>query len=170
MTMPDLQQCQPRHPHACRVGRQRGLGVIAAMVVLVMLATLGAAILRLTWTQQTTLAQDLDSARAFQGAYAGAQWGMFQALRGSWTTCAGSTQTLDLRSTMGVRVTVVCQSDSYIEGETSAGTPRTVRLYTVTATACNGAAATCPDNASVTRPSYVERVRVAKVANVLETD
>jgi len=123
-------------------------------------------VVRLTWTQQTTLAQDIDSARAFQGAYAGTQWGMYQALRGSWTTCAGATQTLDLRSSMGVRVTVSCTSDVYNEGETTAGTgtPVTVRLYTITAVACNGAAATCPDNASVTRPNYVERMRVAKVA------
>ena len=144
----------------------RGLGVIAALVVLVLLSTLAAAVVRLTWTQQTTLAQDIDSARAFQGAYAGTQWGMFQALRGSWTTCAGATQTLDLRSSMGVRVTVSCTSDVYNEGETTAGTgtPLTVRLYTITAVACNGAAATCPDNASVTRPNYVERMRVAKVA------
>ena len=144
----------------------RGLGVIAALVLLVLLSTLAAALVRLTWTQQTTLAQDIDSARAFQGAYAGTQWGMYQALRGSWTTCAGATQTLDLRSSMGVRVTVSCTSDVYNEGETTAGTgtPLTVRLYTITAVACNGAAATCPDNASVTRPNYVERMRVAKVA------
>lgn len=144
----------------------RGLGVIAALVVLVLLSTLAAAVVRLTWTQQTTLAQDIDSARAFQGAYAGTQWGMYQALKGSWTTCAGASQTLDLRSSMGVRVTVSCTSDVYNEGETTAGTgtPLTVRLYTITAVACNGAAATCPDNASVTRPNYVERMRVAKVA------
>jgi MSHA biogenesis protein MshP len=144
----------------------RGLGVIAALVVLVLLSTLAAAVVRLTWTQQTTLAQDIDSARAFQGAYAGTQWGMYQALKGSWTTCAGVSQTLDLRSSMGVRVTVSCTSDLYNEGETTAGTgtPVTVRLYTITAVACNGAAATCPDNASVTRPNYVERMRVAKVA------
>lgn len=144
----------------------RGLGVIAALVVLVLLSTLAAAVVRLTWTQQTTLAQDIDSARAFQGAYAGTQWGMYQALKGSWSTCAGASQTLDLRSSMGVRVTVSCTSDLYNEGETTAGTgtPLTVRLYTITAVACNGAAATCPDNASVTRPNYVERMRVAKVA------
>ena len=146
----------------------RGLGVIAALVVLVLLSTLAAAVVRLTWTQQTTLAQDIDSARAFQGAYAGTQWGMYQALKGSWTTCAGASQTLDLRSSMGVRVTVSCTSDQYNEGEAldGSGTPVTqvVRLYTITAVACNGAAATCPDNASVTRPNYVERMRVAKVA------
>ncbi len=147
--------------------RGRGLGVIAALLVLVMLSTLAAAIVRLTWTQQTTLAQDIDSARAFQAAYAGTQWGMYQALRGSWTACAGATQTLDLRSTMGVRVTVGCTSDTYNEGELAdgSGNPQTVRLYTITATACNGAAASCPDNASVTRPNYVERVRVSKVSD-----
>lgn len=143
----------------------RGLGVIAALVVLVMLSTLAAAILRLTWTQQTTLAQDIDSSRAYQGAYAGTQWGMYQALRGSWTACAGSSQTLDLRSTMGVRVTVTCTSDQYNEGEQSDGSPQTVRLYTVTAVACNGSTASCPDNASVTRPSYVERMRIVKVSD-----
>lgn len=153
--------------HAPRVRTQRGLGVIAALLVLVLLATLAAAVVRLTWTQQTTLAQDIDSARAFQGAYAGTQWGMHKALKGDWSTCSGLTQTLDLRSSMGVRVTVSCNSDQYNEGELNdgSGTARTVRLYTITAVACNGSAATCPDNASVTRPSYVERVRVAKVSS-----
>lgn len=160
----------PPHPGAASVTRarsMRGLGVIAALLVLVMLSTLAAAIVRLTWTQQTTLAQDIDSSRAFQAAYAGTQWGMYQALRGSWTSCAGASQTLDLRSTMGVRVTVACTSEVYNEGELAdgLGNPQTVRLYSITATACNGAAATCPDNASVTRPSYVERVRMSMVSD-----
>jgi MSHA biogenesis protein MshP len=149
--------------------REQGLGVIAALVVLVLLSTLAAAVVRLTWTQQTSLAQDIDSARALQGASAGVQWGLFQALQptGSWGSCNNASQTLDLRSTMGVRVTVVCQSEPFNEGETDAGigAPQVVRFYTITATACNGSAATCPDNASTARPNYVERVRMAKVSD-----
>jgi MSHA biogenesis protein MshP len=150
-----------------RLRRTRGLGVVAALLVLVMLSTLAAAIVRLTWTQQTTLAQDIDSARAAQAAYAGAQWGMYQALRGSWSTCAGLSQTLDLRSTMGSRVTVTCNSQTYNEGELAdgSGAPQSVRIYTIAATACNGAAATCPDNASVSRPNYVERMRMVTVSD-----
>ncbi len=149
--------------------REQGLGVIAALVVLVMLSTLAAAVVRLTWTQQTTVAQDIDSARALQGANAGVQWGMFQALQptGSWGSCNNASQTLDLRTSMGVRVTVVCQSETFNEGETDAGTgtPVVVRFYVITATACNGSAATCPDNASAGRLNYVERVRMAKVSD-----
>ena len=85
------------------------------------------------------------------------------------TTCANATQTLDLSSSLNVRVTITCNSDQYNEGETtdSTGTlqTQTVRLYTITAVACNGSAGTCPDNTSVTRPGYVERMRVVKVSN-----
>ncbi|HEX5372928.1 MAG TPA: MSHA biogenesis protein MshP [Aquabacterium sp.] len=139
--------------------RQRGLGAIAAIFVLVMLAALAAAVVRLSWSAQTSFAQDLQGARATQAAQAGIEWGLFKALRdGSWANCAGS-QTVDLRTETGFRVTVTCSYVSYVEGETTAGAPRTVKVYTINAVACNGTAASCPDNASAASTHYVERMR-----------
>lgn len=142
---------------------QRGLGVIAALLVLVVLSVLGAAIARMGWTAQVTHVQDLDSARAQQAAMAGAEWGLYQALKGSWTTCAGASQTIDLRATLGAWVVVTCNSNLYVEGEAGSGDPPTftnknVRTYVIDALACNGAT-TCPDNSKATGIGYVERRR-----------
>jgi MSHA biogenesis protein MshP len=140
-----------------RVQRQRGLGVIAAIVVLVILASLAAAIVRFGAVAQSTSAQAVLAARASQAARAGTEWGLYQAFKGSWTTCSGASQTLDLGTDLGFRVTVSCDSRSYNEGETAPGTARTVRLYTIDAVACNST--TCPDNTRATTPGYVERRR-----------
>ena len=140
-----------------RVHRPRGLGVIAAIVVLVILASLAAAIVRFGAVAQSTSAQAVLAARASQAARAGTEWGLYQAFKGSWTTCSGASQTLDLTTDLGFRVTVSCDSRSFNEGETAPGTPRTVRLYTIDAIACNST--TCPDNTRATTPGYVERRR-----------
>ncbi len=96
---------------------------------------------------------------AAQAAQAGVQWGLYQALNvvGTWKASCGAAQTLDLRSDTGFRVTVSCASTDYFEGESIAGTPQLIRLYTLTAVACNGSASSCPDGASIAGPAYVER-------------
>lgn len=134
----------------------RGLGALSVIVVLVLLAGLAAAIVRLNSAAQTTAAQELLAARAAQAARAGLQWGLYQALKGSWTSCSGASSTIDMRSENGMRVTVSCSSTLYNEGESSPGVAATLRVYTLDAVACNGSG-TCPDDTLVTRPGYVER-------------
>jgi MSHA biogenesis protein MshP len=135
---------------------QRGLGAVMIIVVLVVLAGIAAAIVRLAAEAQTTAAQELLAARAAQSARAGLQWGLYQALKGSWTSCSGASSTIDMSAENGMRVTVGCSSTLYNEGESSPGTAQTVRVYTLDATACNSSSA-CPDNTLVARPGYVER-------------
>src|SRR5690606_31160249 len=151
-------------------GTQRGLGVIAAMFVLVMLSALAAAIVRLNWGQQIGSAQDIMGAKAFQAANAGTEWGLYQALKGSWVGCTNASQTLDLRAAMGFFVTVTCTSNAspFVEGG-EAGTPRTVRLYKIDAVACNGPSGACPNNAAATSQTYVERHRQVTVSDI-DTD
>jgi len=151
------------HAHA-GAPASRGLGAIAALVVLVLLASLAAAIVRLGWTQQTTIAQDVDSARASQTAQAGMQWGLYQVFKGSWSACATPTQTLDLRAQTGYMVTVTCAYTDYNEGESSEGVNKTVRLFTLEATACSTVTA-CPDATRVASPYYVERRMRVQVTN-----
>lgn len=155
-----------RKPHS----RQHGFGVIAALVVLVMLASIAAAIVRLNWVQQMTSAQDVMSAKATQAAIAGAEWGLYQALRGAWVGCTSSTQTLDLTASMGFYVTVTCTSNAtaFVEGGDSGGLARSVRLYKIDAVACNGGG-TCPDNAAAATSTYVERYRQVTATDV-DTD
>ncbi|MED5620369.1 MSHA biogenesis protein MshP [Ideonella sp. BN130291] len=147
---------------AHRTGKpaMRGLGAIAAIVVLVVMAAMAAAVVRLGSAEQNGFAQQLNASRASQAAQAGAEWGLYQALRGGWTTCAGTTQTLDLSTDLGMRVTVSCSSTLYNEGESAStpGTPQQRRLYTIDAVACNAATA-CPDASRAVTPNYVERRR-----------
>lgn len=145
--------------------RQRGFGAIVAIVVLVILAALSAAIVSVATTQHTTLAQDVMSARAWQAARAGNEWGLHRALRGDWTTCSSVSAMLDLRADTGFQVTVFCDSWLYNEGqdESPPGTfvARTVRIYEIRAVACPEAP--CP--AAGAAPGYVERTRVVIATN-----
>ncbi len=142
---------------------QAGFGAIVAIVVVVALAALGTAILKFGWGQQMASAMDIDSARAWQAARAGSEWGLYRALRGDWSACVNASDSLDLRADGGFIVRVSCDSRQYVEGEESPGVPARVRVYEIRALACN--AGTCPDDARATRPGYVERERL-----VLATD
>ncbi|CAK0765816.1 MSHA biogenesis protein MshP [Gammaproteobacteria bacterium] len=156
------------------MNRQQGFGAIVAIVVIVILGVLGSAIVSVGTTQQVTSAQDLLSARAWQAARAGNEWGLYQALHGQdWagasTTCdtASRAATLNLTADTGFGVTVSCNSWSYSEGETVPGTPRTVIIYSIKAVACP--ATVCPplpaDSAIVSGMGYVERTRVVIATN-----
>ncbi len=134
---------------------QRGFGIIAAIVILVILAGISAALVRLATTQQVTSAQDIQSERAWQVARAGNEWGLYQAVRfGCWAGAA----TLDLRAATGFSVSVTCASKAFNEGETTAGVPLAITTYSIDAVACNSSA--CPDAALAATPGYVERKRL----------
>ncbi len=137
--------------------RQRGLGAIAAIMVLVILAALAAGIVAVSTAQQMASAQDVLAARAWQVASAGTEGGLFRALQNA----ACDTQTWASIDDPAFRVTVACAFNDYNDGETSPGSARRLRVFRVVATACNGGAATCPDNAASGGAGYVERQRVA---------
>lgn len=140
----------------------RGLGAIAALVILVLLSGFAAAVVRLGWSAQMGISQDMLGARALRAANAGADWGLYRALHGA---CAGANQTLDLRSDTGFRVTVTCSSSTYNEGQArnealDTTTAQTVTVYTISAVACNGSSGSCPDNTAAAGATYVERERL----------
>jgi MSHA biogenesis protein MshP len=147
----------------------RGFGSVLAIIILVVMAVLGAALLRFGSTQQTTLGQDIVSSRAWAAARSGNEWGLFKALSSTtpadtWKTCSGLSSTLDLSASTGFWVTVTCNSSLYNEGESLPGTPATVRVYLIQATACNSSAG-CPDASKATSADYVERVRQVTATN-----
>jgi MSHA biogenesis protein MshP len=158
---------------------QRGFGAVAAIAVLVILAALSAAIISVGTSQQMASAQDILSARAWQAARAGNEWGLYRALQAGqpWAGAACdanadgtlNTQTapLDLTADTGFQVTVSCDSWLYSEGEELVGgTPqaKTVRIYRITAVACP--AASCPaTDATVAGAGYVERTRTVLATN-----
>lgn len=128
---------------------QRGFGVIAAIVILVILAVLGTFIMVLSTTQQMGSALDVDGARAYAAAMSGSEWGVFQAIGNN--NCAFGTVTL-VAPINGMTVTVsgaVVAAGNTVEA--GLGT-----LCMVSSVACNqplGGA--CPGNPST--PTYVER-------------
>ncbi len=141
-----------------RTGRQRGLGAIAAIVVLIMLAGMAAALLRLSAAATSGATQELQSVRANLAARSGLEWGLYQAARGGWTACTDERKTLDLHTDFGMNVTVSCSSDVYREGESQPGVPSESRVFTLEATACPSSGE-CPDESRVADAGYVERVR-----------
>lgn len=151
--------------------RQRGFAYIAAVVLLLVVAGISVALLRLTSTQQSTVNQGLLAARANQAARAGVEWMIYRiANDGGATACPLPADLADFRADTGFRVRVTCATrlvgtvpTGFNEGESAPGTAIVKHIYQVNAIACNGAAATCPDNASVSAPDYVERRRTATV-------
>ncbi len=147
-------------------GRQHGFAYIAAVVLLVIMATLATAMVRLTTAQQAMSNQDLLGARAGQAARAGVEWGLFQ-LRGA-TPCAATTTLTDFRALTGFTVTVTCSANEYNEGELAPGTPWRKRIYTISAIACN-IGDNCPSNDNVVSVDYVERRRVVSACLTVPT-
>jgi MSHA biogenesis protein MshP len=153
---------------------QQGLGMITAIIILVILASLAGAMMTFGTTQQLTSAQDVMSVKAWQAAKAGNEWGLYMALNSGagWASGAactpsgtagtpGTQQTKDIGLTteLGFSVTVTCSATKFNEGEVP-GPPvakKEIILYTVTSKATNGA--------SVASPGYVERRRVVIAAN-----
>jgi len=138
-------------PFAIRL--QHGFGAVAAIVVLVILAAISAAVIRLSTSEQGSIVQQLQAARALQAAQAGIEWGLFKALRSG--SC--SSTTLDLSADLGMHVSVSCSSAAYNEGLDSSGAVQVVHVYTIDAVACNSSA--CPDATMAVTPNYVERRR-----------
>jgi MSHA biogenesis protein MshP len=140
--------------------RQTGLGVIAAIMILVILGGLSAAIVSLSTGQQISSAQDVLSSQAWQVASAGTEGGLFRALQNN----ACDIQSWQSAAYPAFSVTVNCSFRDFNDGETAAGAARVLRVFRVVATACNGFVGACPDNAASAGLGYVERERIAVAA------
>jgi MSHA biogenesis protein MshP len=136
--------------------RQKGFLVIAAVFLVVVLVGLVGYLMTASTTSQAASAADLNSARAYQAARAGIEWGAFQILRdpGGGTfkpACEAGTATFDLNFGSGLSAftaRITCTSALLSEG----GTP--VRAYRIVSNACNEPV--CP-NGATTSSTYVER-------------
>jgi MSHA biogenesis protein MshP len=146
--------------------RQRGFLIIAAVFLLVVLAGLVAYLMTVSTTSQAASAADANSARAYQAARAGIEWGAYQILRdsgGAFTTAcnAGSTSsnrtfTSTLSSfTAGVTCTSVCLTEG------AASCPTGVRAYRIVSNGCNQPA--CPSASA--SGTYVERQLSVSITN-----
>ena len=100
------------------MNKQKGITLIGAIFVLVIVSLLGIYLVKLTGAQRQTVLMNLQSVRAYQAANAGIEWGLTRLL--TTNSCVNST-TLNSKIN-GFTVTVNCellQAGGYNEaGET----------------------------------------------------
>ena len=103
-----------RHPpHALPPGRQRGFALVAALFLMVVLASMGTYIVRISAIEHQTVNVALLGARAMHAARAGVEWGAFQAI--NVPACTTTTLTLTEGGLNGFEVDVTCSSSSHTE-------------------------------------------------------
>lgn len=118
---------------------QRGVSLIMAVFLIVVLAGLAVYLMQVSTLQQGASLADLDGARAYQAARAGVEWAALRTRNdaGYCPAGAGASDSLALGGELaGFGVTVQCARSEHDE----AGT--TLRLYRVTATAASGTVGT----------------------------
>jgi MSHA biogenesis protein MshP len=129
---------------------------VIAIFVLVVLAALGATLVTIFSGQQRGHAFDALGMQAYQAARAGIEFGSYHAITAD--NCIAHPVFALPASLAGFSVRVNCTRTTHTE----AGD--TVRMYEITATACNRTpAAGCPNDADAT---YVERQLRVVVRNV----
>ena len=153
----------------CRIARMRGFSLVTGIFLLVVMSALGAYMVVFTGLQQNTIQADVLGVRAYYAARAGINWGMYRALDPDDTIASGAAAfapcpagTID---TMGgslapFTVVVTCTMTPATEAN------RAIRIYQITATACNQA--TCPAPSPAT--GYIERRVVVTVAKCKDQD
>lgn len=112
----------------CR-NRQRGFGVIAAIVILVILAGLGAFVVSISTSQSITFAQDIQGARAYQAARAGMEWGISRWLNAA--TCSNNVCS-------ATPPALPCSVDGFAVSVTATPTAGTPAFCTIVSTASGG--------------------------------
>jgi MSHA biogenesis protein MshP len=128
--------------------RQRGFALVVAIFLLVVLASLGVYIVKISGVQHATVNIALQGSRAFEAARTGIEWGAFQALDSG--ACTTSTLNLTEAGLDGFDVDVTCTVTSHTE------TGTTFNLYVIEVEARAGAYGT---------PDYVSRRMQASVTD-----
>jgi len=105
-----------RREGRARRASERGFALIAALILLVVLGTTGAVMLRMTGMQQAGSTLAILGARASLAARSGVDWALHQTMANGG--CPADTTTLDLTEGFlsGFRVTVRCRASSHFEG------------------------------------------------------
>lgn len=139
--------------------RSRGVSLITAVFLVVVLASLTAVIVRITMVQQATASMDMLGVQAYQAARGGLEWGLYRQLRlqpalgvGCFSDVA---QTFAMPADGGLRnftVTVTC---TLKPGGNKIGD--TTNRWTIAAVACNQpGSGVCP-NLTTNNKEYVQR-------------
>ncbi|KQQ86420.1 hypothetical protein [Massilia sp. Leaf139] len=144
---------------ASRRRRSRGVGIVTAIFLLVVLAGLGVALVTVFVNQRQAILLDEQGVRAHQAARAGIEWGLFQRLRAAPAggRCAdGSTTQVALGGDVLDKFTLHVSCTRTEGPAVEEGAPPLER-WTIRAVACAPAKDdACP--ASWNNPDYVRRV------------
>lgn len=138
------------------VARSRGVGLVTAIFLLVVIAALAVAMVTVFTTQQTSSALDVQGARAYQAARSGLEWGIFRHAHPDACNTTNSFAVGEGTSLDGFTVTVTCR---LIDGpDTDGGEADMLDQRKVTAVACNAPseAGACPNPGNSN--DYVQRV------------
>ena len=120
--------------------RQRGFSLVPALFVLIVLAALGAAAVRLSAIQHQSVVLTMQSSRAYAAAQTGIDWLAYQAVVSG--SCGSNTLPLTEGGLVGFTVETSCVSTSHSEGSA------TTIVYVLEAFAYSGSYGT---------PDYVSR-------------
>jgi MSHA biogenesis protein MshP len=101
---------------------KHGFGLIAAIFVLLVLASAGAMMLNLSGTQRKTTVLALQGNRAYRAAITGIEWGVFQAINNGPACPATTTLSLTEGGLQGFDVTLSCTSSEHSESGVSSRT------------------------------------------------
>lgn len=134
-----------------RHARSRGVSIVTAIFLLVVLSGIGAAVVTVVTTQRQGAAVDLLGTRAYEAARTGVEYGLYQQLQPG--VCAATTTFTPPGTLAAMTVTVTCVQNPAMMADGVTTLIQTV----ITATACNqprdGA---CPNAAP--GAEYVQRV------------
>lgn len=138
--------------------RQGGFGIVTAVIMLVIMAGLSVALVRMSTLGQMASAMDVDRARAYQAAQAGIQWAGYQIFKAGATACTGVAQNvpLDAAAFPEIGLSVTC----------TPSTTGTVTTYTVLSLGCtpvNAGVPACP--VALPGSTYVEQALWARFEN-----
>ncbi|WP_338761250.1 agglutinin biogenesis protein MshP [Massilia sp. METH4] len=131
-----------------RLRRSRGISIVTAIFLLVVLSGLGVAIVTFATAQRQAAAIDLLGTRAYEAARTGVEYGLYQLLRNNGTCASVNFTAPGTLAPMTVSVTCT---------QTASGVPSVQPQTRITATACNEPSnGVCPNAAP--GADYVQRV------------
>ena len=135
--------------------RARGVSLLTAVFLVVVLAGLAAALARISLVQHTTSAMDMLGVQAYNAARSGLEWGIHRQLRMQppAMTCFTSPQSFAMPSNGNLRTFTVTVSCTAKAGNAVGDT---TNRWTIVAVACNQPLSGACPNASAD-PDYVQR-------------
>lgn len=114
---------------------QRGLSLVTAVFLLVVMSSLAAVMMTFFTAQQQSSVLDMMGTRAYQAARAGVEWGAYQVLQAGGS-CTGNLNLPAGTSLSGFAVSVTCTTNGpYTDPGAASGV---VSVYNLTSTATQG--------------------------------